>query len=523
MRSVLQSRLGAGFDEPGQTRHSDAESKDRARRWNCRFGKYLASARWSRATGAHGGNGLPASQGGRGEGTFSNTWAVGLAAGSVALGAPGLLLGSTQLLEWSAVALVLLAFVGRRARWAGIIAATLAGLGGLYVAADHVQRIWGSAGISHWAYVAGGLLVITVSLVQAIGALRRQRRLDPVVSLSIQLGIGLIARWSYYLNSGIGLDPGRYSPDTWRTPFVAELPLLALGLAGVGVAVFRGWRPTLTRLGVVRPTWWQSAYAVVVAMFVGLLGWPANLLTYLLTPRAYDAINAIEDKTETGLVVALVFAVLAGVSEETLFRGALQPRAGIVLTALLFAAIHVQYGATPILASVFVAGLAYGWLRQRMNTTTAIMAHAGYDIAAFLPGGVGVFGLGLAGLALAVIAIRADGHRWSRYLAPLAAGGSFLVLGAGVVAVTGNPIAWKAFSTAAFLSFAIAVVLEALRLRSIALTFGGLLAWLMAVAIMWSIPWPARVWWLAPLASAIAIAAGVGAWYRLASSGYARV
>ena len=463
---------------------------------------------------------MAASQGGREKGTFSNAWAVGLAAGSVALGAPGLLLGSYQLLHWSAVALVLLAFVGRRARWAGITAATLAGLGGLYVAADNVQKIQSPAGISHWPYVAGGVLVITVSLVQTIGALRRQRRLDPVVSLSIQLGIGLMAEWSFYLISGVGLDPGRYSTDTWRTPFVAELPLLALGLAGVGAVVFRGWRPTLTRLGVIRPTWWQSFYAVATAMLVGLLGWPASVLTYQLTPHAYDAINVILAKTEPGLAVSLVFAVLAGVSEETLFRGALQPRAGIVLTALLFAAIHVQYGATPILASVFIAGLAYGLLRQRMNTTTAIMAHASYDIAVSLPGGVGVFGLGLAGLGLAVIAVRADGHRWSRYLAPLAAGGSFLVLGAGAVVVTGNAIAWRPFGTAAFLAMAIAVVLEGLRSRSIALTGGGLLAWLMAVAIMWSVPWPEQVWWLAPLASAIAIAAGVGAWYRLASSGY---
>jgi len=465
-------------------------------------------------------NGLAASQGGRSGGTFRNSWALGLAVAAVVLGTPGLLLSSYHLLQWSAVALVLLAFVGRRARSAAATTAALAGLGGLYVAADSLLRIGGTADHSHWAYVAGGLLVSGVSLVHLAGGSHRLPRLDPVVSISVQLGIGLIARWSYYLISGVGLDPGGYLPDTWRTPVVAELPLLALGLAGVGVAVFRGWGPTLIRLGIIRPTWWQSVYAMTVAMFVVLLGWPANVLTYLLTPHAYDAINAIQAKTDTGLAVALVFAVLAGVSEETLFRGALQPRAGIVLTALLFAAIHLQYGATPILASVFVAGLAYGWLRQRMNTTTAIMAHASYDIAVSLPGGIGWFGLLLVAVGLAAIAFRADGHRWSRYVAPLATFGAFIVLGAGVIVVTGNNIAWKAFGTAAFLSGAIAVVLEGLRSRSIALGAGGLLAWLIAVAIMWSVPWPEQVWWLAPLAWAIAIAAGVGAWYRLASSGY---
>ncbi|TMF15640.1 MAG: CPBP family intramembrane metalloprotease, partial [Chloroflexi bacterium] len=171
--------------------------------------------------------------------------------------------------------------------------------------------------------------------------------------------------------------------------------------------------------------------AVLAALAVGLVDVPANMLAYWLTPDALDAISAIVDKTQLGLGLALVFAVLAGISEEVLFRGALQPRAGIVITALLFTAIHVHYGATPVAASVFVAGLAYGWLRRHMNTTTAIMAHATTDIAASLPSGFARFGLLFVAVAIAFAAIRAEGYSWSRYLVPPAVAGVFLVLGSG--------------------------------------------------------------------------------------------
>ena len=452
--------------------------------------------------------------------TLGDSWAVGLATACLALGAPGLLLGSFHLLEWSAVCLVLLAFAGRRARWAATGAATLAGLGGLYVAADLLRKIGGPADLAHWSYVVGGLLVVALTLVQLAGRVPRSRRLDPVVLVAIQLAVGLVARWSYEFISGAGLNPNLYGPNGWTTPFAVELPILALGFAGVGLGVSRGWRDSLTRLGIARPTWWQALAAVLAALAVGLVDVPANMLAYWLTPDALDAISAIVDKTQLGLGLALVFAVLAGISEEVLFRGALQPRAGIVITALLFTAIHVHYGATPIAASVFVAGLAYGWLRRHMNTTTAIMAHAMTDIAASLPSGFARFGLLFVAVAIAFAAIRADGYSWSRYLVPPAVAGVFSVLGSGVVALTGSATAWRAFGVAAFLAMAVAVAMEGLRSRSRVLVGGGVAAFLAAAVIQLSIPWPGPTRWMALPAWLISLVAGVGVWYRLASSRY---
>jgi hypothetical protein len=61
----------------------------------------------------------------------------------------------------------------------------------------------------------------------------------------------------------------------------------------------------------------------------------------------------------------------------------LQPRLGLALTALLFAALHVQYSWTGM-ATIVVFGLALGFVRMRSNTTTAIAIHALYDIIAAL-------------------------------------------------------------------------------------------------------------------------------------------
>ncbi|MGZ5907940.1 MAG: CPBP family glutamic-type intramembrane protease, partial [Reyranella sp.] len=107
----------------------------------------------------------------------------------------------------------------------------------------------------------------------------------------------------------------------------------------------RTWRPALQRLGVTRPAWWQPFLGVLVGCLCLLLPPIANHLTYVLTPRLYFAAGAVSyfEYHGASLEVLLVFAVLAGICEEALFRGALQPRTGIVWAAALFAMIHTQY------------------------------------------------------------------------------------------------------------------------------------------------------------------------------------
>jgi hypothetical protein len=79
------------------------------------------------------------------------------------------------------------------------------------------------------------------------------------------------------------------------------------------------------------------------------------------------------------LPLAFLLSVMAAVSEEIIFRGALQPVSGLPLASAFFALSHIQYALTPATLIVFVVGLGLGWLRLRRNTTSAIMAHFVYN------------------------------------------------------------------------------------------------------------------------------------------------
>ncbi len=81
-------------------------------------------------------------------------------------------------------------------------------------------------------------------------------------------------------------------------------------------------------------------------------------------------------------------SLLAGFSEELLFRGALQPWIGIWLTSLLFAAAHggtahlnegVSARKLAYLATTATAGFLLGRLYQSMGLQCAMCAHAACD------------------------------------------------------------------------------------------------------------------------------------------------
>ncbi|MGI8865672.1 MAG: CPBP family glutamic-type intramembrane protease, partial [Rubrobacteraceae bacterium] len=66
------------------------------------------------------------------------------------------------------------------------------------------------------------------------------------------------------------------------------------------------------------------------------------------------------------------------------FRGAVQPKLGIVLTSILFASMHIQYGPSILLLFIFFLSVALGFLRRYVNTTATFLAHAGYNASSVL-------------------------------------------------------------------------------------------------------------------------------------------
>ena len=173
------------------------------------------------------------------------------------------------------------------------------------------------------------------------------------------------------------------SPSLWLIVATNQLPFLVVAVAGVGLFVRRTPRQTLERLGLYWPGWRWIAGSAVVAVVLVVFGVFFDVLINKLTPDQSRSINEVSQQLLSNVTspgAAIFLALAAGIGEEILFRGALQPRLGVVAAALLFAVLHTQYAISLASVEIFILGLALGWLRKRAGVTGAIIAHAGYDL-----------------------------------------------------------------------------------------------------------------------------------------------
>lgn len=176
-------------------------------------------------------------------------------------------------------------------------------------------------------------------------------------------------------------------PQTTTDLVTGQIPFVMLAVASVGPGVRRTGRQTLERLGLLplRPWWWLVGIAVGIVVVKG--GTHVYDLVNLLTP---SDCRAQQEKVFQHLAgparhwyAQLAIGVAAGTGEELLFRGALQPRVGIVLASLLWASFHLQYTCHGLPSAsnlyILVLGLIFGVLRKRFGLGTAIAAHIAYD------------------------------------------------------------------------------------------------------------------------------------------------
>jgi uncharacterized protein len=169
------------------------------------------------------------------------------------------------------------------------------------------------------------------------------------------------------------------------TLFTGLLEVLAAALS-VGYAIRRDGRQTLERLGLVAPDARQIRYGVGAGALLAVAAILYGTLWELLAPsdQLQEQTQAIEQLTLalSSLPVALLVSIAAAVGEEIFIRGALQPVFGIFLSSIFFTLLHTQYLITPSLLLIFGISVAFGLLRQRFNTTTAVIAHFVYN---FIP------------------------------------------------------------------------------------------------------------------------------------------
>jgi uncharacterized protein len=180
----------------------------------------------------------------------------------------------------------------------------------------------------------------------------------------------------------------------------SEAPFLILAVAGVGLYIRRNAAGAAVRLGLTRPTWWQITIALAGAGAFFVFVKAADGLQHAWTPQVASQVDKTTQHVFGGLndpIGVAAVALLPGVCEEILFRGALQPRIGLLVTAVLFASIHTQYGLSFDALAVLMVAIGLGLIRKYANTTTSSLCHVSYNLLA----GIGIAS-GLTGIAAGV-------------------------------------------------------------------------------------------------------------------------
>lgn len=246
------------------------------------------------------------------------------------------------------------------------VAALLVGVAGLGLCVPPLRKVLGGRMENSWwtdppVFLALWLFVVVLA--------------NNVVSLLIFTQIPDVS--SLFLSGRISLG----------AILTSQLPFLAVALLGVGIVLRRSIGQTLSRLGYGPISIRQLG---VVALFIPAaigLSVAADSLFSALQPDLYEKVGNLSNNLfnpqglspASVILFALLIGVGAGLGEETLFRGAVQPVLGVTLTSILFASMHVQYGPSLLLGYVFVLSIGLGLLRRYINTTASFIAHAGYN------------------------------------------------------------------------------------------------------------------------------------------------
>jgi CAAX protease family protein len=262
--------------------------------------------------------------------------------------------------------------------------AALCGLVGLWavIAPPSQRSIAYGAAVLTASCLAGALLSRWVR-----DAVAQVLPIDPSSALDATALFLVLILLGFLMGNQLSVDvlaeQARSGPSLEPLDVIAqELPFLVAAFLGVGLFTRRSLGDCLGRLGLVRPAPWQVCLGLAAAgLFLAFSG-GIEILSQLLTPRLAEKVNVANQRLFGHLgdpVGIATIALAAGICEETLFRGALQPKLGMVLTSIAFAAVHAQYGLSLDLLAVFVLALGLAALRRLANTTTAIICHVTYN------------------------------------------------------------------------------------------------------------------------------------------------
>ncbi len=242
-------------------------------------------------------------------------------------------------------------------------------------------------GLGLWIPALFGLIVLLPPVRRAIA------KLLPIDAGSIVHAVALsfatLILPNLFITLGIGLEnltenlsETTDATDLILTTWGQNFGLFVLGLIGVGWLTRRPFSKVFKRLALRM----VSPLEILIGLGagVGLLILLAGLLAIADAAGLGDpAVDALSEELYgpffKSIVGILTVGVAAAWGEETVFRGALQPKFGRMFTSLLFAITHGNYGLSMTTVGIFLVGYALGYIRDRYSTTTAMITHATFN------------------------------------------------------------------------------------------------------------------------------------------------
>jgi uncharacterized protein len=161
---------------------------------------------------------------------------------------------------------------------------------------------------------------------------------------------------------------------------VQAAAFVAVAYIAVGFPYWRDLRGATERLGIVAPDARTIGIAIAATFASFVVAAIAGLISQQFEPGLSESLDEAVDQITAQVqnpIGAIVLGASAGIGEEAIFRGALQPRFGIIIPSLLFMMLHgPQYGFNLALLGLFGVSIILGLVRKHVNTTAAMITHA---------------------------------------------------------------------------------------------------------------------------------------------------
>jgi membrane protease YdiL (CAAX protease family) len=242
-----------------------------------------------------------------------------------------------------------------------------------------------------WLALGLGLGLGLPLLKQVRFALARVTPMDPNSPIDFS-GLAIVLAIAAYLvytlvflapESGDSSDTVVSAGATVSSLIINVVAFVSLAYVAVGYRIYRTGQEATERLGIRVPDLRAIGVGLAAVIPAFVFSIAGSALTQIFQPEAVDRLEETVTEMTSGIdnpAGAILLGLSTGIGEEVLFRGAIQPRFGIVIASLFWSLLHVQYELTWVVAGLFAMGIMLGLIRKHFGTTAAIITHAVYNL-----------------------------------------------------------------------------------------------------------------------------------------------